>query len=147
MFRKKGAFKNITKLSGKFLCQSLFLNIVVAYKETLAQVFSFKYCKIFNIFKFSKFNIFYRTPVMATYGRIRIKSQQNFSSSYFWPHWYDGLPLHCDKIIGKCDIQTITCESVHLYSYHSVICTQSEKFPNIHRMVGALKLFFEWFEC
>ena len=64
MFHKKGALKNIAKLSGKFLCQRPFVNKIGAYKETLAQVFSCKYCKIFEkIF-------FYSTLLMAASGKM-----------------------------------------------------------------------------
>ena len=38
----KGVLRNFAKLTGKHLCQSLFLN----KKETLAQMFSSEFCKI-----------------------------------------------------------------------------------------------------
>ena len=37
---KKGVFRNFTKFTGKYLCQSRFLIKLQAKKETLAQVFS-----------------------------------------------------------------------------------------------------------
>ena len=49
MFCKEGALKNLAKFIGKPLCQSLFFNKIVVYKETLAQVFSFEYWEIFKI--------------------------------------------------------------------------------------------------
>ena len=54
VYYKKGVLKNFAKLTGKHLCQSLFLNKAAstAYnfikKETLAQVFSCEFCKIFK---------------------------------------------------------------------------------------------------
>ena len=45
-FCKKGVLKNFTKLTGKHLCQSLFIK-----KEALAQVYSCEFCEISkNIF-------------------------------------------------------------------------------------------------
>ena len=141
-FRKKGTLKNITKFLGKFLCQSLFLNKVAAYKETLAWVFSCKYCEIFKSIFFIEHLVW--LPLVKLESSLWY--QQIFRSSYFWPHWYNGLLLHCNKIVVKCAIhrQSYVEVSIHIHSYHSVICTQPEKFPNIHRMVGALKLFSEW---
>ena len=51
---KKGVLKNFAKFTGKHLCQSLFLNKVVGAacnfmkKETLAQMLSCEFCKIFK---------------------------------------------------------------------------------------------------
>ena len=51
---KKGILRNLAKFTGKHLCQSLFFNKVAggAYnfikKETLTQVFSCKFCEIFE---------------------------------------------------------------------------------------------------
>ena len=42
---KKVFFRNFTKFAGKHLCHSLFFNNSFK-KETLAQVFSCKFCKI-----------------------------------------------------------------------------------------------------
>ena len=53
---RKGVFRNITKFTGKHLCQSLFFNKVseacnFIKKEKLAQVFSCEFCEISkNIF-------------------------------------------------------------------------------------------------
>ena len=62
MFYKKGALKDFAEFTGKHLCQSLFLNKVAGSrpatfikKESLAQVFSCEFCKIFK-------KPFYRTP-------------------------------------------------------------------------------------
>ena len=70
MFDKKGALKNITKLSGKLLHQNPLLNKVAAYKEILAQVFPVNITKLKNIF-------FYRTPLMAASGKNGIKSSKS----------------------------------------------------------------------
>ena len=43
-FVKKGVLRNFAKLTGKHLCQSLFLNKVK--KETLAKVFYCEFCEI-----------------------------------------------------------------------------------------------------
>ena len=62
---KKGVLRNFTKLTGKHLCQSLFFNKVVGQacnfikKETLAQVFSCKFCEI------CKNTFSYRTALVA----------------------------------------------------------------------------------
>ena len=56
MFRKKGVLRNIAKYTGKHLHQSLFFNKVLRLasafnlikKETLAQVFSCEFCKIYK---------------------------------------------------------------------------------------------------
>ena len=52
VFCEKGVLRNFAKFTGKHLCQSLFFK-----KETLAQVFSCKFCEI---------SAFYRTPPVAT---------------------------------------------------------------------------------
>ena len=58
----KDVLRNIEKLTGKNLCQSLFFNKVTTRSllpQTLAQVFSNNFCKI------SKKTFSYRTPPMA----------------------------------------------------------------------------------
>ena len=55
VFCKKGVLKNFANFTGKHLCQSLFY----IKKGTLAQVFSWKFCEIFEII------FFYRTPPVA----------------------------------------------------------------------------------
>ena len=69
VFCKKGVPGNFAKFTGKHLCQSLFFNKVAGLwlaaikKETLAQVFSCEFCKIF------KNAFFYRThPVGHSQG-------------------------------------------------------------------------------
>ena len=58
VFCKKGVLKNFAKFTGKHLCQSLFFNKVdlqacnFIKKETLAQVFSCKFCEISKIIFF-----------------------------------------------------------------------------------------------
>ena len=51
--------KNFKKFTGKHLCQSLFFNKVFIKKETLAQVFSCKFCET------SKNTFSCRTPPVA----------------------------------------------------------------------------------
>ena len=51
----KSVFRNFAKLTGKHLCQSLFLILFFIKKETLAQVFFCEFCEI------SQYT-FYRTP-------------------------------------------------------------------------------------
>ena len=60
VFCKKGALRNFAKLTGKHLCQSLFVSKVAGLKkETLVQVLSCEFCEIsMNIF-------FHRTPLVA----------------------------------------------------------------------------------
>ena len=43
---RKGVLRNFAKLTGKHLCQSLFLNYETLQLKTLAQVFSCEFCKI-----------------------------------------------------------------------------------------------------
>ena len=66
---KKGVLRNFAKFTGKHLCQSLFFNKVAG---TLAQVFSYEFCKIF------KKSFFYGTLLddcFFTIKRNLIKSQ------------------------------------------------------------------------
>ena len=83
MFCKKGVLRNITKFAGKHLYQSLIFNKVAGFKnETLAQVFSCKFCKI------SKNAFFHRAPLVAA-SRYKvniwfaIKSTHAFSKCNF----------------------------------------------------------------
>ena len=68
VFCENGVLENITKFTGKYLCQSLLFDKVAGLrsevcnfikKDTLAQVFSCEFCEIF------KNNLFYGTPLMA----------------------------------------------------------------------------------
>ena len=65
VFCKNVVLKNFAVFTGKHLCQSLFFNKVAGAasnfikKETLAQVFSCEFCKIF------KKSFSYRTPPVA----------------------------------------------------------------------------------
>ena len=56
LFCKKSIFRNFTKFTGKRLCQSLFFK-----KQTLAQVYSCEFCKIF------KNLLSYRKPPVAVF--------------------------------------------------------------------------------
>ena len=83
VFCKKDVLRNITKFTGKHLCQSLIFNKVADFKnETLAQVFSCEFCKI------SKNTIFYRVPLVAASRHkvtiwFAIKSTHAFSKCNF----------------------------------------------------------------
>ena len=74
VFCKNGILQNFAKFTAKLLCQSLFLIKLKAdacnfvKKETLAQVFSWKFCKIF------KNPVSQRTPPVAA----SVLSQQEF---------------------------------------------------------------------
>ena len=67
IFCKKRVLKNLTKFTGRHLCQSLFFNKVACNfikKETLTQVFSCEFCKIF------KSTSFYTTPPVAASWQV-----------------------------------------------------------------------------
>ena len=78
---KKVSFMNFTKLTGKHLCQRLFLNKVTCLafnfikKETLVQVFSCEFCEIF------KYTFFSRTPLAA--ASELIEGEMKFFSQMF----------------------------------------------------------------
>ena len=64
VFCNKGTLRNFAKFIGKHLCQSLYFSKVAGTGnfikiETLAQVFSYEFCKI------SKSTFSYRTPPVA----------------------------------------------------------------------------------
>ena len=71
---KKGILRNLTKFTGKHLCQSLFFNKVAGLnfikKETLAQVFSSQFRKI------SKNTFYYRTPLVAASDITKLEIHQ-----------------------------------------------------------------------
>ena len=80
MFYKKGVLKNLTKFTGKHLCQSLFFNKVCNFiknirpatllkKETLAQAFS---CVFYKIFKNTFLTKHLRVTASALFTAIRI---------------------------------------------------------------------------
>ena len=85
VFCKKGVPRNFAKFTGKHLCQRFFFNKVAGLacnfiiKESLAQVFSCKFCEI------SKNTFFYRTQVAASkitvFKKIR-DSLTNFTFSF-----------------------------------------------------------------
>ena len=54
-----GVLRKFAKFTGKHLCLRIFLNKVVIKEETLAQVFSCKFCELF------KNTYSYRTPLVA----------------------------------------------------------------------------------
>ena len=53
VFYKKGTLQNFTKFTGKHLCRSVFNKVF--NKETLVQVFPWKFCKIFKKTSLRKF--------------------------------------------------------------------------------------------
>ena len=55
---KKGVHKNVTKFTGKHMCQDLLFNNFIK-EETLAKVFSCEFCEIF------KNTFFHRTPLVV----------------------------------------------------------------------------------
>ena len=72
MFCKEGILRNFAKVTGKNLCQSLFLNNVadlrpatLLKKETLAQVFSCDFCEI------SKNTFYYKIPLVAASDSLK----------------------------------------------------------------------------
>ena len=73
MFCKKGVLRNVTKFTGKHLCQSLFFNKVAGLRpiktETLAEVFSCEFREI------SKNAFFYRTRLVAASGELDSTNQ------------------------------------------------------------------------
>ena len=70
VFYQKGVPENFAKFTGKHLCQSLFFN-KVAEKETLAQVFSCEFCKIF---KNTFFTEHLRTTASVTLIKAAVRS-------------------------------------------------------------------------
>ena len=67
----KRVLRNFAKFTGKYICQRLFFNKVAALrpatllkKESLAQMFSCKFCEI------SKNTFFHRTPLVAVSVRL-----------------------------------------------------------------------------
>ena len=89
VFCKKGILRNFAKLTGKHLCHSLFFNKVAGLqlhkKETMPQVFSCEFCKIFkNIFS-------YGTPPAAasayphlSFQRYELEVSFNFVKQPFY---------------------------------------------------------------
>ena len=67
---RKGFLRNFAKVTGKCMCQSLFLNKVAGWacnfikKETLAQVFYCEFCKIST-------NTFYGEHLWATASALK----------------------------------------------------------------------------
>ena len=71
---RKGVLRNFTKFTGKHLYQSLIFNKVAGLrlkKETLAQVFSCKFCET------SKNTFSYRTPLKKIFLKNSQHSQEN----------------------------------------------------------------------
>ena len=91
VFSKKGVLRIFAKFTGKHLCQSLFLN-----KETLAEVFSCDFCKIFS----------YRTPLTPFLTEhlwwLLLLSLNHSFSSVFFPVWF----LICRNTFGQFQLFT-----------------------------------------
>ena len=75
MFYNKGVLKNFAKFIEKHLCQSLYFNKVAGFIEkscnfieieTLAQVFSYEFCKI------SKNTFSHRKPPVAASAQVNL---------------------------------------------------------------------------
>ena len=84
-FVKKGVLKNFAKLTGKHLCQSLFLNKVAGRacnfikKESLAQVFSCEFCEFFK-------NTFFTEHLRVTASETELLSELSFSWNFLCSH-------------------------------------------------------------
>ena len=87
VFCKKDVHRNLTKFTGKHLCQKLFWGLRPAtLKESLAQVFSCKFCEI------SKNTFYYRTLPVAASDRIYYENV--FTWDIVWPlNVQPGFPL------------------------------------------------------
>ena len=82
VFCEKGVLKKFIKFTVKHLCQSLSFNKVFYKKETLAQVFSCEYCKIFNN------TYFIKTPlVAASVSWISFFAIFMLLHFHFWETW------------------------------------------------------------
>ena len=82
VFWKKDVLRNLTKFTGKHLCQSLFFN-KVARLETLAQVFSREFSQISR-------NIFlHRAPLVAASGFSRLRTSYTVRFPGF--AWYNSM--------------------------------------------------------
>ena len=115
MFSKKGVFRNFAKITGKDLCQSLFLIKPQACsfikKEALAQVFVF-----LRIFESSKNTFSYRTPPvaavenlthrLAVFPKIRafFSSFRERTGETYPPPSFSYAPV----VIRKCRIPLLT---------------------------------------
>ena len=82
---RKGILRNFEKLTGKHLCQSIFLNKVVGLlacifikNEALAQVLSCEFCKI------SKNTCFYRTPPGACFCQNEVNHHAPRKNVHPW---------------------------------------------------------------
>ena len=74
---KKDVLKNFTKFTGKQLRQSFF------QKETLAQVFSWKFCDIFKNTFFTKYHFFYIICMSETYLHSSADDKSSEISRYY----------------------------------------------------------------
>ena len=74
---KKGVLRNLTKFTGKYLCQSLLFNKVAGFikKGSLAQGFSSEFCEI------SRNTFSYRTPQVTSSENTEIVNRS-------WSTWH-----------------------------------------------------------
>ena len=92
MFCKKVVLKNFAKLTGKHLCQSLFLNKVAGQPATLLKIRIWRRCFPVNFAKFLRatflqntcrgcfwINTFYRLSVLHLHTRNRSRNSLDFS--------------------------------------------------------------------
>ena len=105
MFCKKGVLRNLAKFTRKHLCQRVFFNKVAGLglklywkKESLAQVFSCKFCEI------SK-NIFFQNTV----GRLLLENP-SFCSAFWYLLFYKKVIVlqHGDKFSILISVQIHT---------------------------------------
>ena len=111
---KKGVLKNLAKFTGKHLRQSLFLNkkrpATLLKKETLAQVFSCEFCKIFeNNFlqnasgrtasAVSNCLCFDRTKLFSVLKNSAAKSFQLYIWTQLWTYYWN-----CFMVV-RCSVQ------------------------------------------
>ena len=101
MFFKIGVLKNFAKFTAKHLSQSLFLIKLQTWKETLAQVFSREFKKIFKNY------FFYRTTPVAVSECICPICIYSFSEA--------ALKKMFLKF-GKINMKTTVFESLSQYS-------------------------------
>ena len=77
MFYKKAVLKNFAILTGKHLCQSLFVSYNFIKKETLAQGFSCEFCKIFK-------DTFFTEHLWVTASFLQQLLALYFATIYSW---------------------------------------------------------------
>ena len=91
VFYKKSGLKNFTKFTGNYLCQAEACNLIK--KETLSQVFSLEFCKIFkNIFSC-------RTPPVDCF--LFLPTSNTFSTSVDCLYCWDVFVNRGDMVFHR----------------------------------------------